>query len=88
MGYGVALEQYIASALKTTAEYSHRALYNTIQGGIQWLHNIRHNKAAIGMSLGYTRNNYNDNTASDTNLENIVTLGLQYYFMPVQNERL
>jgi hypothetical protein len=84
LGYGVALEQYIASTLKATAEYSHRALYDTIEGGIQWFHNIRHNKAAIGMSLGYTHNNYND-TTGDTNSENMYTVGLQYYFMPIRN---
>jgi hypothetical protein len=85
LGYGVALEQYISHAMKATAEYSHRALYNTIQTGVQFFHNIRHNSAAVGMSLGYSHNNYNDTNSDDTDSENMYTVGLQYYFMPIKS---
>jgi len=85
LGYGVALEQYISHAMKATAEYSHRALYDTIQTGVQFFHNIRHNSAAVGMSLGYSHNNYNDTNSGDTDSENRYTVGLQYYFMPIKN---
>jgi Fibronectin type III domain len=84
MGYGVALEQYIASTLKATAEYSHRTLYNSMESSIQWFHNIRHSTAAIAASIGYIRNDYNDSN-NDTPSENIYTLGLEYYFMPIRH---
>ena len=87
LGYGVSLEQYISYSVKAYAEYSHRTLYNTVQTGFQFFHNIRHNSAAIGMSLGYAHNDYNDtnDTVDGTNSENTYTIGLQYYFMPIKN---
>ena len=87
LGYGVAFDQYISNAVKASAQYSHRALYNTLQTGIQFFHNIRHNSAAIAVSVGYTNNHYNQSNLinSGINVENTYTVGLQYYFMPIKN---
>jgi hypothetical protein len=86
-GYGIELEQYLSSALKASLKYSARAFYDTIQAGIQFFHNIRHDKAAIGVSLGVSRTNYNTLTETNTanSSENAITIDLQYYFTPIRN---
>jgi len=86
-GYGIELEQYLSSALKTSIKYSARTFYDRIQASIQFFHNIRHDKAAIGISLGISRTNYNTLNATDAanSNENAITFGLQYYFTPIRH---
>jgi hypothetical protein len=87
VGYGIQWDQYLSKALKTSIEYSHRALYDTLQVALQFFWNIRHDKNTIGLSLAGTRNTYNtsDDVNADNSNENLISLGLQYYFTPIRN---
>jgi hypothetical protein len=78
LGYGIALNQYLSDSLQASAHYAHRAVYRTVEAGFQWSHNVFHHTRALALSLmgSHTKS---DNVPHDNRL----TVGLQYYFMPL-----
>jgi hypothetical protein len=80
LGYGISLSQYISSSIQTTASYVERAVYRSIEVGVSFYHNVFHDKRAIALSISAARSS-SDNVAH----ENSVTVGLNYYFAPMNN---
>jgi hypothetical protein len=80
IGYGIALSQYISSSLQGSLNYAYRAIYRTLAVSIQWMHNVFHDKRSIALSIAASQ------TRSDTiAYDNRLTLGLNYYFVPMSN---
>jgi hypothetical protein len=77
-GFGLCLNQYISKSLQGNISYRHRAVYKTIEAGLEWFHNIFHGTRALSLSLSASHSS-SDNVPHDNSL----TFGLQYYFMPI-----
>ena len=80
VGFGITLSQYISSSLQATASYINRAVYQSIALGLSFCHNIFHDTRGLAISVSGTQSS-SDNVPRD----NSVTLGLNYYFGPMND---
>jgi len=80
IGYGVSLSQYISNSLQVTASYVNRAVYTSIEMGLSFCHNIFHDTRALAISIGGARSG-----SDNVERENSITLGFNYYFVPMDN---
>jgi hypothetical protein len=79
-GFGVTWNQYITESLQGTLSYTHRAVYKTVEAGIQWVHNIFHQTRAISLALSGSHSS-SDNVPHDNSL----TVGMEYHFAPINH---
>ena len=80
LGFGIELNQYISPSMQGNFSYVYRATYETIQAGIEWIHNIFHQTHSLAWSVTGSHSS-SDNVPHDNSL----TIGMQYYFKPIAN---